>query len=71
LTKHRYKVSGVACVGDYHFIGECISNDIINAILLFREHDNGLSVHSIERMEQVSADKEIGIISLNKVNWSI
>lgn len=71
MTKHRYKVSGIACVGGYHFVGECISDDIINAILLFGKHNNRLSVHSIERMEQVNADKEIGIISINMVNRSI
>lgn len=53
LTKHRYVVNGIACVGDYNFIGECISDDIIKAIILFREHKDKLSVHSIQREEVV------------------
>lgn len=64
LTKHRYVVNGIACVGSYNFIGECISDDIIKAIILFREHKDRLSVHSIQREEQVNANMNIGIISI-------
>ena len=64
LTKHRYVVNGIACVGDYNFIGECTLVYIIKAIILFREHKDRLSVHSIQREEQVNANMNIGIISI-------
>lgn len=44
-------------------IGSCVADDIIKAIELFREKQ--CSVWNIERKEQVSADTEIGIKSLN------
>lgn len=63
-TLHRYVVQGVACIGGNDFIGECIADDIIKAIKLFREHKDMLSVHSIQRKEQVNANTDIGIISV-------
>lgn len=63
-TLHRYVVQGVACNGGKDFIGECMADDIIKAIKLFREHKDMLSVHSIQRKEQVNANTGIGIISI-------
>lgn len=65
LSKHKYVAQGIACVGcGKNFIGECISDDIIKAIKLFRQHRNMLSVHSIQRKEQVPADASIGIVCI-------
>lgn len=64
MSKYRYVANGIACIGGHHFIGECISDDIIKAIILFREHEFMLSVHSIQRKEQVNANTNIGIISI-------
>lgn len=61
--KHKYSVYGVSCVGGSLFTGTCVADDIIKAIELFREKE--CSVWNIERKEQVSADTEIGIKSLN------
>lgn len=61
---HRYVVQGVACIGGNDFIGECIADNIINVVKLFREHKNMLSVHSIQIKEQVNANTSIGIISI-------
>ena len=63
MIKHKYSVYGVSCVGDSLFNGTCVADDIIKAIELFREKQ--CSVWNIERKEQVSADTEIGIKSLN------
>ena len=63
MIKHKYNVYGVSCVGGSLFNGSCVADDIIKAIELFREKQ--CSVWNIERKEQVSADTEIGIKSLN------
>lgn len=63
MIKHKYNVYGVSCVGGSLFNGSCVADDIIKAIGLFREKQ--CSVWNIERKEQVSADTEIGIKSLN------
>lgn len=63
MIKHKYSVYGVSCVGGSLFNGTCVADDIIKAIELFREKQ--CSVWNIERKEQVSADTEIGIKSLN------
>lgn len=60
MTKHKYIANGISSSGEY-FIGTCISKDIVAAISLFREV--GLSVHGITQKEQVSADKETGILA--------
>lgn len=63
MIKYKYNVYGVSCVGGSLFNGSCVADDIIKAIELFREKQ--CSVWNIERKEQVNADTEIGIKSLN------
>lgn len=61
MIKHRYEVSGIICSSGNEFKNvSCITDDIMKVILLFRK--DGMSPHSIVRMEQVSKDAIEGII---------
>lgn len=66
MTKHIYFAEGITTVGGRKFYGECVSDDIIKAIQMFRNHEDRMSVHLIERREQVSADKNTGIVFVRK-----
>ena len=37
MTKHKYSVYGVSCVGGSLFTGTCVADDIIKAIETYRE----------------------------------
>ena len=50
------------------FEGDCVAEDIIDAINLFRNED--YSVHSIEQQEQAHADHACGITYLTTQRWS-
>lgn len=63
MIKHRYEVNGIEMFTGSLFYGVCVSDDIIKVIQLFR--DEKCSVWNIERKEQVNANEEIGIKSLN------
>lgn len=63
MIKHKYNVFGIHCEGSSLFTGICIADDIIKAIELFREKN--CSVWNIERKEQIQADVENQILSVN------
>ena len=63
MMKHRYEVVGINLSGN-NFKSECIDIDIIAAIKLYREIH--YSVHSITRLEQVSANAHIGIFVIKE-----
>ena len=64
MCSYRWIVYGICCTDEKHFIGECISNDIIKAIRLFREHELVYSPHKILRAEQVRAGERERILSI-------
>ena len=70
MCNYRWIARGIQCVGARYFVGECISNDIIKAIRLFREHDLRYSVHQISRAEQVSADENERILNITLLPMS-
>ena len=66
MTKHWYKVKGIVSTGKnsgLKFEGTCIAYDIVAAIQLFQ--DNGFSIHTVPRREQVNAKTEIGIENIH------
>lgn len=63
MIKHIYNVYGIASECGSLFTGTCVSDDIINAIELFRK--NGYSVWNIKRGEQVNNNLENSIKNIN------
>ena len=61
MCKHRYVATGIASIGGRRFRGECIADNMNTAIFLFENHEDKLSVHSIERKEQVSVERFMGV----------
>lgn len=64
MAKHIYYAEGITTIGGHRFFGECIAEDMMQAIQILRNQENKLSVHRIERRKQVSADKDIGVTYL-------
>ena len=58
LTKHEFHVKGIDNHGNY-FTSECISDDIVNAIQMYRQ--SGKNVHEIIRLRQVNEDAKCRI----------
>lgn len=66
MIRHQYIVYGVYSLEGFLFTGACVSDDIMNAINLFRE--KGYSVWNIERGNQVKQDEPIGIQNISIIN---
>ena len=58
-------VAGISTTNERNFTGECISDDIIKAIQMFREIH--LSVHEIYQMEQVSEKEKCGVTKVDNI----
>lgn len=59
--KHHYLIDGIDTNGN-KFTSICVSDSIINALNMYK--DRGYSVYSMQKLEQVSLNTEIGITNL-------